>query len=299
MQKVMITGGTGFIGSELAKALMKKGFEVIILSRGKKTWTGRQPGFAQWDIDRGTMDTLALADVDFIVNLAGAGVMDKRWSNEYKDEIINSRTRSCALLVKVLTTIPNKVKAVISASAIGWYPASENSSAPGFTEEALPADNFLGETCRQWEQSIGPISGLYKRLVIFRIGIVLGNGGAMKEFSRSFKFRVAAIMGNGKQTVSWIHVDDLCQMILFALENNQISGIYNAVAPGPVTNQELIRTLASNRIRGFYAVIHIPSIVVKLLLGKRSLEILKSTYVSCTKILRAGFIFNHPRVEDI
>ena len=178
--------------------------------------------------------------------MAGAGVADKRWSDKRKKVIEESRTKSCDLLVRSLRDIPNKVQAVISTSAIGWYGPDPSIPNPRPFEESDPsADDFLGETCRRWEAAIAPVTALGKRLVIIRTGIVLAKtGGALAEFKRPVRFGVAAILGSGRQTISWIHAEDLCRLFMRAIDNSEWTGIFNGVAPRPVTNRILTLELA-------------------------------------------------------
>ena len=191
------------------------------------------------------------------------------------------------------------MKAIVSASAIGWYGEDPAPDKNGFTESNKPSPDFLGETCRLWEESIEPVEKMGIRLVKLRTGIVLSNkGGALPEFKKPLQFGVAGILGSGKQMISWIHIDDLCRMYIEAIENTQFSGSYNAVAPQPVTNKTLTLTLA-NILRGkFYIPVNVPAIALKLILGKRSIEILKSNTVSCEKIKLTGFIFIYPSIES-
>ncbi|MBI2283752.1 MAG: TIGR01777 family protein [Bacteroidetes bacterium] len=300
MATILITGGTGMIGTRLTEMLADRGYDVIILTRDT-TKHHPSPGvsYANWDIDAQAIDRDAIGKADHIIHLAGAGVADKRWSQARKQEILRSRTESSALIVKALKEYPNKVQSVISSSAIGWYgPDTPRSLKEGFTEEA-PADTaFLGETCRQWEASIEPVTGLGKRLVKLRTGIVLSDrGGALAEFRKPVMGGVAAILGNGNQVVSWIHVEDLCSMFLFAVENHSLAGAYNAVAPNPVTNKTLTLTIAQ-KLRGrFYIPVYVPAFVLKIVLGEMSIEVLKSAHVSARKIQQAGFDFSYPVID--
>jgi uncharacterized protein (TIGR01777 family) len=310
MPTVLITGGTGMIGTALSRHLLSEGYNVIILSRnpretavrhnlGTERRIFRSTGnlfYSRWDIDKMTIDATALKEADYVIHLAGAGVADKRWTEARKKEILESRTRSSALLLKCLQQNPNKVKAVISASAIGWY-GPDNGKI--FTEEDPAANDFLGQTCVAWENSIQPVVELGKRLVKLRLGIVLSDeGGALKEFKKPLALGVAAILGNGKQMTSWIHIDDLCRGFLFAIENRELEGVYNLAAPEPVDNKTLTLALAQKRNGKAYISLNVPSSFLKLALGEMSVEILKSATVSSLKIQQAGFNFIYPNIKS-
>ena len=299
MSIILITGGTGMVGTALTKMLVNKGHQVIILSRSPKISEDKSITYANWDVTNNKIDEKSIAEADYVIHLAGAGVADKRWTTARKTELVESRTLSSALLVKALATIPNKVKAVISASAIGWYGGDEllKGNNKYFIEEMLPDRHFLGETCRLWEDSIRPVEKLGIRLVKLRLGIVLSNeGGAFVEFKKPVKFGLAAILGSGKQIISWIHIEDVCRMFVFAIENEQMQGAYNAVAPMPITNQLLTLALAKKMKGKFFVSMNIPAFILKLMLGEMSIEVLKSTKVSSEKIRNAGFTFLYPSI---
>ena len=302
MPTVLITGGTGLIGKNLTRHFINRGYDIIIMSRNPDRYSIKpQLTYTSWDVNEQKIDSKSVGTADFIINLAGAGVMDKRWSKKYKKEIVESRINSNKLIVKALNENPGKVKAVISMSAIGWYgeDADPIQHKSGFIETDPPDNNFLGETCRLWEESIEPVIQLNKRLVKLRTGIVLSNeGGAFPEFRKPLRFGIAPIFAGGKQMISWIHIDDLCRIFIHLIEDDNISGVYNAVAPVPVSDKKLMLNLAQ-LVRGqFFIPVHVPKFLLKLLLGERSVEILKSATVSCDKIKTTGFTFLYPTIDS-
>jgi uncharacterized protein (TIGR01777 family) len=299
MQTVLITGGTGMIGKAIANQLLQKDYNVIVLTRKLPMEALKTPSlaYALWDIKKQTIDMDAIKNADHIIHLAGAGVVEKKWTEAYKKEILDSRTDSSKLLVSSLKNNANKVKTVVSASAVGWYGADKTGRP--FVETDAAANDFLGETCKLWEQSIEPVETLGIRLVKLRTGIVLGNsGGALSEFKKPIKLGVAGILGDGKQMVSWIHVDDLCRMYIDAIEEKNLSGVYNGVAPIPVTNKELTIELAKQMNGKLFIPIHVPVMVLKLMMGERSIEVLKSNTVSSAKIEQSGFTFLYPDIKS-
>ncbi|HVZ56966.1 MAG TPA: TIGR01777 family oxidoreductase [Chitinophagaceae bacterium] len=303
----LLAGGSGLIGSELAEALVKRGDQVIILTRGSRNQPAATAGkegsirYAAWDPAAGRIDEESVAQADYIVNLAGAGVADKRWTAGRKREIRESRTGSADMLVRALRDLPNRVRAVISLSAIGWYgPDPAAGARHPFVETDPAATDFLGRTCTDWEAHIRPVSELPgKRLVILRTGIVLtARGGALAEFRKPLRAGVATILGTGSQVISWIHVQDLVRMIRYAAEQESVEGVYNAVAPGPVSNRELVLELARARKGRFFVPVYVPAWLLRLVLGEMSIEVLKSATVSCGRIREAGFTFLFPSIQS-
>ena len=298
MASILITGGTGLVGRTLVNHLLKKNYRVTILTRNMDNLKPEKGvDYALWDVKKREIDVSAIAKADAIIHLAGAGVMDKKWTAEYKKEILESRTKSSELLIDTLRKNKHNVKVIVSASAIGWYGEDK---IPGhlFTEDEPYDKDFLGEVCMQWEKSTEPAEQLGIRVCRLRTGIVLSKeGGAYPEFKASLKFGIASILGNGKQVISWIHIDDLCRAYIYALENEMMKGSYNAVAPAPVKNKLLTLTIA-DKVKGkFYIPVHVPQFVLQTMMGKRSIEILKSTAVSSEKIMREAFTFLYPEIK--
>lgn len=286
IQSVLITGGSGLLGSTLTDLFLKKGFHVAHLGRSPSL--GKAKCY-RWSIGEKYLDPKALQGVDCIVHLAGAGVAEKRWTPERKKEILESRTQSGELLFETLRNAPNTVKTVICASAIGYYGLA--TSDEWCKEDGVAGSDFLAGVTQAWENSTKPIESLGKRLIQLRIGVVLSNkGGALIEMATPVKWGVGAPLGSGKQWVSWIHIDDVCKMILFAIENENMKGIYNAVAPNPVTNRELNKSIAKVMNRPLLLP-PVPEFVLKIILGGMFEIVVNGAKVSCGKIMSEGFEF--------
>ena len=299
MANFLITGGTGMVGSALTKQLIQSGHEVVIFTRRARRSDHPLIQYKSWDPSQNQLDETAIRTADYIVHLAGANVAEKRWTVNGKQEILESRVRSGEFLVESLKKIPNRVKAVLGASAQGWSGADPLIPNPNpFVETDLAHSDFLGSTCQSWEQSLQPLSSMGIRLIQLRIGIVLStSGGALAEFIKPVRLGISPILGNGKQVISWIHLDDLTRLIEWTLLNESVSGIYNAAAPNPVSNRSLMRVLSRAYRRPFIPV-PVPAFFLQLILGEMSIEVLKSTTMSVAKIQQAGFSFQFPRIEE-
>jgi uncharacterized protein (TIGR01777 family) len=286
MSKILITGASGLIGTRLTEMLLQEGHEVAHLGRSKKN--GQVPSFV-WDVEKELVDDEAFRGVDSVVHLAGAGIADKRWTEKRKREILESRTKSTALLAKGLEKNQN-VKAVVSASAIGFYGFNEGDIE--FTEENKPGQDFLAGVVDAWERAIDKIQN--KRIVKLRTGIVLSEkDGALKKMMTPIKFGVGAPLGTGTQYISWIHIDDLCRMFMKAIEENAMQGAYNATAPYAVTNEELTKAIAKTLKKPLWLPA-VPEFILKIILGELSDAVLKGSKVSSRKIQQAGFQFQFP-----
>ena len=299
MQTVLITGGTGMVGQSLTDTLIEHGHDVIILTRNPRKSSRLHLSYAKWDIEKNYIDPLAFKKATVIVHLAGESVATKRWTVKRKKAILDSRVQSGLFLSNALKTMKHQVHTFIGASAIGWYgPDNELSLKDGFKEEDKVDNSFLGDTCKQWEDSVREIGTLGIRMVTLRIGIVLNKrGGALLEFIKPAKLGVAAILGDGNQIVSWIHQQDLNGIILFAINNNTVNGVFNAVSPEPISNKALTLAIAS-KYHSWHLKIHAPVWALKILLGEMSIEVLKSAKVSSKKIQDQGFEFKYPNISS-
>jgi uncharacterized protein len=285
-KSILVTGASGLIGRRLMELLLQKGHQVSHLGRDKKN--GTRPSFT-WDVRKRKVDEDALKAVDTIINLAGAGIAEKRWTHERKKELLESRTESVKLIYETLGKVNHNVKAFISASAIGYYGVENDEKV--FVETDKPGNDFLAEVTRQWEAEADKLSTLGIRIVKFRIGIVLSaKGGALKEMARPVKMFVGAPLGTGQQYLSWIHIDDLCNMFIRAVEDSSFIGPYNAVAPSPVTNEDLTREIA--KVLGRPMIIpKVPSFMLRTLLGEMADMVLKGNKVSSNRIEESGFTY--------
>ena len=242
VKKILITGGTGLIGRKLTHLLLENDYQVVHVSRSKGM--DKSPQTFTWDPRENYLDSEALNGVDAIINLAGAGLADKKWSESYKKVILESRIKSTNLLFERLQKSDHRVKVFLSASAVGIYP-DDRGNQVFYEDSGSYATNFLAEVTRAWEQEADKISTLGIRTVKFRIGVVLSkSGGALSKMMIPIKLGLGAPLGNGQQYMSWIHELDLCRMFALALEDENLKGVYNAVSPDVKTNSELTRGIA-------------------------------------------------------
>jgi uncharacterized protein (TIGR01777 family) len=288
---ILITGGSGGLGKRLSKVLLAKGYSVSFLSRNPakdidiKTFI--------WNVNNGTIDEHCIDGVDTIIHLAGAGIADKRWTENRKKEIIESRTKSIALLYSLLKSRANKVTSVISASGIGYYSDRGDEL---LTENSPPVSDFISQCCIDWEAAVDEGEKLGLRIVKFRTGVVLDKeAGALPALALPVKLFVGSPIGNGKQWIPWIHWEDVVDMYLFAIENKALKGVFNMVAPNPVTNAQMTKAVAKQLHKPLWAP-NVPAFVLKLLLGEMSSLVLGSTKVSDQKIKDAGFSFKYTEV---
>ena len=290
---ILITGATGLIGKEIVKRCHEKNFSVNYLttSKNKLTQEDKYKGF-YWNPSSGEIDLKCLDGVHAIINLAGAS-LSKRWTTAYKKEIINSRVESIQLLKKALDEVDHHVESFVTASAIGIYPSSYNNY---YEEDESKVDHsFLGNVVKQWETAADTLSGSKFSIVKIRIGLVLSKkGGALPQIARPVKFYVGTAFGDGKQWQSWIHVNDLAHLFLFAIEK-RLNGVYNGVAPNPITNERLVKEIATV-LKKPLILPNITESLMKLLLGEMAYLLYASQRVSSKKIEESGFNFDYPNI---
>jgi len=290
---ILITGGTGSIGKRLTDALLEKGYHVSHLSR--KPGNDPQVKTFLWDVSDNKIDEQCIEGVDIVIHLAGAAIADGRWSDERKKEIIESRTKSIGLIYISIKSRPNKVSAVISAAAVGYYGDRADEL---MTEESSVGNGFMPECCIAWEKAIDEGKTLGLRIVKFRTGVLLDKeGGALPQMAMPVKLFAGAAFGSGKQWIPWIHWQDAVNMYLLAISNINLTGVYNMAAPTPVTNKQLMKAIAHQLYRPLWPV-NVPAFVFKLFLGEMSIIILGSTKVSAQKIQEDGFIFKYPELTE-
>ena len=276
---VLITGGSGLVGTRLTEILLERGFTVSHLTRKveKKTIGGKPVRTYLWDIKKEVIDEKAFLEADYLVHLAGAGIADENWSDERKNEIIDSRTKSINLIVSTLKTLPHRIISFASASGIGYYGADTGDE--HISEQHTPGSDFVADCCIQWEAAADEIQALGIRTVKLRTGIVLSEkGGALPKLTQPVRWGVGAALGTGKQWQSWIHLDDLCEMYIKSLTDKQMTGAYNAVAPNPVTNYDLTKISAQVLSRPFWMP-NVPEFTLKMVFGEMASIVLGGNYV--------------------
>ena len=293
MSRVLIAGGTGLIGRHLRQSLLEQGYEVAILSRSKRNSAYALSYF--WNPEQNEIQKEAINSCDYIINLAGANIGAKRWTSKRKQEILESRTNPAKLIFNNLAS-DHKLSAYITASAIGYYGAITSSNI--FQESDTPANDFLGQICKEWEEAADIFARAGIRTVKIRTGIVLSKvGGALARLNIPIRLGFASAIGHGKQYMPWIHMDDLCNIYIQAIKADEMAGPYNAVAPEHITNKDFTRKAAHALHRPFWFP-NIPALVLRLGFGKLSSMLLSGSRVSSEKLLAAGYSFQFPDIDS-
>lgn len=293
--KVLITGATGLIGKEIVKRCHEQDISVHYLTTSKDKIKSQDAykGF-YWDPNKNEIDSDCFKDVDAIINLAGAGIA-KRWTKSYKKTIIESRVQSLQCLKTALSKVQNHhIKHILSASAIGFYPDSLTKYYDESCTKQSPT--FLGDVVAAWENAVNEFSELGLLVSKVRIGLVLdANEGALPQMAMPIKFGLGSAFGSGEQWQSWIHVHDLSRIFVYIIQN-ELEGIYNGVAPNPITNTELTKAIAKTLDKPLFLP-NIPKFLMKLVLGEMHIMLFESQRVSSKKIEDAGFDFTYPNVH--
>jgi uncharacterized protein (TIGR01777 family) len=289
---ILITGATGMIGKALTRILLDKGYKVSMLSRKARPMPNTRVFL--WSVDNQTIDTGCFEGVTTIIHLAGENIASGRWTDKRKQQILNSRVMATNLLYQGLSSTTHQVDTIISASAVGFY---GNRGDEILYESSAQGHGFLAETCAKWEHAVDQGQKLGLRVVKLRTGVVLDkHEGGLPAMAKPVKLFMGAALGSGEQWVPWIHLHDLLNMYVMALETH-LSGTFNACAPQPVTNRTLTMELAKVLKRPFWP-LTVPTPLIKTLMGEMSEIALDSNHTSAQKILDAGFKFKYNLLTD-
>jgi uncharacterized protein len=294
MAKILISGGSGLVGGAISQLLLKMNHQPVWLGRSSGK-TGSIPTYA-WDIEKGYIDEHAFDGVEFLIHLAGANLAGKRWTQAYKKQIINSRVKGSELLFKYISQYNPKIKAVVGASAVGYYGTEADERM--HVEVDPPGNDFLARVCIEWEGSYDAFKDAGIRVAIIRTAVALSNkGGAFPKLAWPFQYGLGAPIGSGKQYMPWIHLNDLASLYVYALFNENLSGPFNAAADEQVTNREFSAKLANSMQKPFFLPA-IPAFLLKIFMGESAVTVTKGLMVSNEKIKASGFNFNYSTLDE-
>jgi|Deesub1362A_J573_1020465.scaffolds.fasta_scaffold00173_33 hypothetical protein len=290
---ILITGGTGFIGSALTEELLREGHNVVITTRRRESMWYEDRGILKWS-PPALIPSDIISRIDAIINLAGESIASGRWTEERKALIRQSRIDTTRAIVQSIRNVNRPPGILISASAVGYYGARGDEE---LTEDSPPGNDFLADVCKEWEGEAMKAEDEGVRVVITRIGLVLGpGGGLLSRMDRPFRFFIGGHIGTGRQWFSWIHRADLIGIMRFILEHDEIKGPVNATAPHPVTNREFSKALG--RALGRPSWFNVPSFAIRLALGEFGEMLLTGQRVIPEKIIKAGYQFQYTDVEE-
>lgn len=293
MKTVLITGGTGLIGTKLISLLKKNGHNYRLLSTQKKLSNKSNHTF-YWNPASGEIDTAAFEGVDVIVHLAGSTV-NQPWTESGKKDILQSRVQSTNLL-KTSLQKTNNVPLIVTASAVGIYPDLGDE---WVKEDEQPGDGFLADVVVEWEKATSQLSEHCHRLVTMRIGIALSSrGGAFPLMAKATKYWIGSPFGKGDQYMSWVHVTDIAEFVLFSMNDDRVDGIYNMVAPNPETNSDFMMELATAMNKPYFFP-KVPKFILRLIFGERADILLKGVRASNEKINKLGFEYRYPHIQKV
>ena len=296
MKSILITGGTGLIGSKLLDSIDKSVYNVYVLTR-KKSYEENRVNYINWDPENSVLDISQIKNIYSVINLAGESIDGSRWTSNYKRKILDSRVNSTRLLFNKVKEMKELPKSFISASATGFYEINTDNPQ---VETDLPGNNFLSDVVQQWEKEILKFKSLGLRTTTFRIGLVLSkDGGVLKRLYPIFKLFLGVPIGSGKQMISWIHESDMIGLINMGIESNKFEGIYNAVAPEIITNTEFTKSLLKSLNRFSYpSIIKAPSFIVRILFGEQSDLVLNGLNISSEKIMQSNYKFKFTKLSS-
>ena len=289
-KQILITGGTGFIGTHLSEILMRKGHYLTIVTRSPeahKSEEAKNQKFISWDELSSVIDS-----IDVVINMAGENLFGQRWTPEVKEKLYNSRILTTRKLVDAIRASVSRPEVFISTSGVNYY---EDSGDQVITEESEPGDDFLANLCIDWEKEAELASDLGVRVVIARFGIVLEkNGGVIEKMRLPFKLFIGGPVGSGNQYMPWIHMEDLCRVLVYAMENENMEGAFNACSPEPVTMSEFADALGEVMNRPSF--FRVPEFVLDIVLGEAAVPVIGSLRVQPKVLQKSGFEFEY---EDI
>ncbi len=288
--KILITGGTGFVGAALSEKLLKAGYELVVLTRKIPSKKKNGIQFIQYDYSRDEFYSKIFKGIDGVIHLAGEDLSSSRWSKAKKEIIRSSRVDYTKKIVSFINQ-NIKLKFFLSASAVGFYPQSKNDQS--FDESSSPGNDFLSQICQDWEAEVNKLKNA-ERVLITRFGVVLGkNGGALKKSLPVFQAGTGGRLGAGRQWMSWIHIDDLTEALL-SLISSEAQGVFNMTSPYPVRNIEFTETLAHALHRPSF--MPVPETVIKLMVGEMASLLLSSQRVLPKRLEAHGFAFKYPEL---
>lgn len=292
-ESVLISGGSGLVGNILTDLLLEKGYKVGHISRSQSA--DNRVETIVWDLKKKTIDIDKVVKYDYLINLVGAGIADKKWTDERKREIVDSRVDALNFLFEIVQNNDHQFKSIVSASAVGYY--GFETSKHVFTESDQPGTDFLAETCVKWEKAVFQFNELNIPTSAVRIGIVLSTaGGALKELARPVKFFAGAPLGSGDQYIPWVHIKDVSRQFIYQMEN-RLSGVYNAAADEHKTNAEFTKDVAQVLNKPLLLP-NVPKFVMKIILGERALMVLKGNKISNQKVKKAGFNYEFSNLKN-
>ncbi len=292
---ILITGGTGLIGSYLQKELLSKGHQIIVLSRSKRQRKVAGITYSQWDVDKKLIDTNLVCTADYIIHLVGASIAAKRWSDAQKKIIINSRVKSTELLFKTLKENSHNVKGIVSASGSDSYGLQTTDNV--YKETDHYGNDFLAKVCNAWENAVLQFDSIGVNTTCLRTGVVFAaKNSALQKMMTPIKMGIGSPIGSGKQILSYIHIKDLCNLYIHVVENN-IVGVYNAVAAND-TNEKITKKIAA-LLKVPLFMPNVPSFVFKLLFGEMATILLEGSAVDNAKIKQTGFVFKYPDLDSV